>query len=157
MKSFIISEEEKKRILNLHESRSKNLYLINESDDSKFVVDHKYELGRGDGLDITLNAGQSFKKTDNQKYNAVLTAPLINWGGEGIGITSKYGHPFKPEGTAERLEFYCNSTKSKSVYEDDSKLHLVVANSSEDGSELEYLYFSLYNNELEKKLSEKFC
>lgn len=67
MKTFIISEEEKKRILNLHETMTKNHYLM-EQEESQVVTCLK-----NDGFQIPSNKNakyktQMIKQMDNGKF-----------------------------------------------------------------------------------------
>ena len=61
---LIITEEEKNRILGLHESATKNQYLISEQASDKSIAGEIYSASYGAGTDEEKFVGAIDRKTD---------------------------------------------------------------------------------------------
>ena len=137
-----ISERQIKRILNR---------ILMEQPSNVYQTKKEYELGRGSGVDFTLEAGNKFKKATQDNADAIVSPPIGEFPDYG-GIRSGEGVPFRPEGIVTKLIFNCipqqRSTHRKN---EKSKLHLFV-----HGDEKE-LIFPVFNNELESELTNVFC
>lgn len=92
-----VSEEEKRRVLSLHENATKNLYLIKEQkstdkevkkfDLTKSFSSGEYKLNNTQELDKIVSEIQNFLKSNpNTKYDVVITASESKVPNRGVGM-----------------------------------------------------------------------
>ena len=92
-----VSEEEKRRVLSLHENATKNLYLIKEQTSEgkevkKFNVSNsfgsgEYELKNTQEIDRAVSEIQNFLKSNpNTKYDVVITSSESKVPNRGVGM-----------------------------------------------------------------------
>jgi hypothetical protein len=90
-----ISDDEKNRILNLHESATKNLYLINEQQTKpikQFNITNsfksgQYQLTTTTEIDIAITEINNIvSKTPNVKYDVVVTSSESKVPNRGVGL-----------------------------------------------------------------------